>query len=261
MSRGVNPTAPTPKLIVRDLHKSYGGIAAVRGVNFSVSAGEIFGLLGPNGAGKTTTVECLTGLRAPDAGVVEICGLDARQNSAAAKEKLGVALQSTALQDKITPREALRLFTTFYARGHTIAPDALLARFGLTDKADARYDTLSGGQRQKLALALAFVNQPEVVLLDEPTVGLDVRARRELHAEIERMRRDGHAVLLTTHALDEAEKLCDRVAIIHRGEIVAAGSPRTLAAERGQKSLEELFLALTGEAAAAEETERNASSG
>ncbi len=257
----MHPTATTPSLIVRDLRKSYGGVAAVRGVSFSIGAGEIFGLLGVNGAGKTTTVECLTGLRAPEGGEIEIGGVDARKNPAAAKQKLGVALQSTALQDKITPREALRLFAAFYARAQTASPGELLARFGLTDKADAPYDTLSGGQRQKLALALAFVNRPEVVLLDEPTVGLDVRARRELHAEIERLKGEGHAVLLTTHALDEAEKLCDRVAIIHRGEIVAAGSPRTLAAERGEKSLEELFLALTGEAPAAEGSERNASHG
>ena len=217
------------KVIVRDLSKRYGGVEAVRGVSFAIEAGEIFGLLGPNGAGKTTTLECLVGLREADAGALEVCGLDARKHPREVKQRIGVALQSTALQDKITPREALKLFGAFYRV--RAEPAALLARFALTEKADARFDTLSGGQRQRLALALAFVNKPELVLLDEPTTGLDPGARRELHAEILQMKRDGHTVLLTTHYLDEAEQLCDRIAIIDRGRVIATGAPRELIAQ------------------------------
>ena len=217
------------KVIVRDLSKRYGGVEAVRGVSFTIEAGEIFGLLGPNGAGKTTTLECLVGLREADAGELEVCGLDVRKQPREVKQRIGVALQSTALQDKITPREALKLFGAFYRE--RAEPAVLLERFALTEKADARFDTLSGGQRQRLALALAFVNQPELVLLDEPTTGLDPSARRELHAEILQMKRDGHTVLLTTHYLDEAEQLCDRIAIIDRGRVIATGAPRELIAQ------------------------------
>ena len=215
-------------VVVRDLHKSYDGVQAVRGVSFEIQPGEIFGLLGPNGAGKTTTVECIVGLREPDAGVLEVCGLDARREPAEVKQRIGVALQSTSLQDKITPREALRLFGSFYR--DRIAPEPLLERFALVEKADARVETLSCGQRQRLALALAFVNRPQLVFLDEPTTGLDPHARRELHASIARMKQDGFTVLFTTHYLDEAEVLCDRVAIIDRGQIVASGTPRELIA-------------------------------
>lgn len=214
---------------IRNLHKRYAGVDAVRGVNLSVEPGEIFGLLGPNGAGKTTTVECLVGLREPDAGELEVCGIDARRRPHEVKQRIGVALQSTALQDQITPTEALRLFGSFY-REHA-EPGALLERFALQEKAHARFATLSGGQRQRLALALAFVNKPELVLLDEPTTGLDPQARRELHADIARMRDDGCTVLLTTHYLEEAEQLCDRIAIINHGEIVATGTPRDLIAQ------------------------------
>lgn len=217
------------KVIVRDLWKRYGAVEAVRGVSFDIAAGEIYGLLGPNGAGKTTTLECLIGLREADRGELQVCGLDARRQPREAKQKIGVALQTSALQDAITPREALRLFGAFY-RERT-APETLLERFALADKADARYATLSGGQRQRLALALAFVNRPELVLLDEPTTGLDAHARRELHAEILRMKAEGYTVLLSTHYLDEAEELCDRVAIIDQGRIVATGSPRELIAQ------------------------------
>jgi ABC-2 type transport system ATP-binding protein len=221
---------PMPSTVhLRDLHKRYGGVHAVRGVSFAVERGEIFGLLGPNGAGKTTTVECLIGLRTPDSGEIDVCGVDARRDPAEVKQRIGVALQSTSLQDQITPAEALRLFGSFYRR--RAEPKALLARFGLEGKADARFSTLSGGQRQRLALALAFVNQPEVVLLDEPTTGLDPQARRELHADIAGMKSDGTTVLLTTHYLEEAEQLCDRIAIINEGRIVATGTPRELIAQ------------------------------
>jgi ABC-2 type transport system ATP-binding protein len=223
-------------VVVRDLRKSYAGVEAVRGVSFNIEAGEIFGLLGPNGAGKTTTVECLIGLREPDAGELEVCGFDARRHPREVKQMIGVALQSTSLQDKITPREALRLFGSFYSE--RVPPGELLERFALTEKADARFETLSGGQRQRLAIALAFVNRPKLVLLDEPTTGLDPQSRRELHAAIAQMKHDGYTVLFTTHYLDEAEHLCDRVAIIDRGRIVGEGAPRDLIAQsKGRQSV------------------------
>ncbi len=218
------------KVLVRDLQKRYAGVDAVRGVSFAIEPGEIFGLLGPNGAGKTTTVECLIGLREADSGQLEVCGLDARRHPQEVKQRIGVALQSTSLQDQITPREALKMFGAFYRQ--RTDPETLLKRFSLIEKADARFDTLSGGQRQRLALALAFVNQPELVMLDEPTTGLDPQSRRELHDDIVQMKQDGCTVLLTTHYLEEAERLCDRIAIINHGRIVAAGTPRELMAQR-----------------------------
>ena len=224
---------------VRDLRKRYGPLEAVRGVSFDIEAGEIFGLIGPNGAGKTTTLECVIGLREPDAGTIEIGGVDARRHPREAKQRIGAALQSTALQDKITPREALALFGSFYReRSH---PEELIERFGLGEKADVPFDALSGGQRQRLALALAFVNRPELVLLDEPTTGLDAKSRRDLHGEILRMKRDGHTVLLTTHHIDEAEALCDRIAVIDRGQIAALGATRDIMARSGEAPL--VFLA------------------
>jgi ABC-2 type transport system ATP-binding protein len=223
------------KVIVRDLRKRYGPVEAVRGVSFDIQDGEIFGLLGPNGAGKTTTLECVIGLREPDAGVIEVCGIDARARPRDVKQHIGAALQSTALQDKITPREALTLFGSFYAR--RTAPAALLERFSLGEKADAPFDTLSGGQRQRLALALAFVNAPDLVFLDEPTSGLDPQSRRELHGEILRMRDDGHTVLLTTHYMDEAQALCDRIAIVNHGEVIASGTPADLTSRSSARQL------------------------
>jgi ABC-2 type transport system ATP-binding protein len=211
---------------VQQLTKRYGDLEAVRSVSFDLAQGEIFGLLGPNGAGKTSILECLTGLREPDSGHITIAGHDARRNPRALKEKIGVVLQSTALQDNITPREALTLFGSFYRRA--LPAHELLARFNLTAQADARAHTLSGGQRQRLALALAFVNEPEFILLDEPTAALDPATRRALHTDILRWRDEGRTVLLSTHYLEEAEQLCDRVAIIDRGQVLATGTPREL---------------------------------
>jgi ABC-2 type transport system ATP-binding protein len=227
------------KAIIRDLRKCYDGMEAVSGVSFEIREGEIFGLLGPNGAGKTTTMECVVGLREPDAGYIEIFGIDARKRPAAIKEKIGAALQATALQDKITPREALKVFGSFYQRKSD--PQALLERLSLAGKADAPYDTLSRGQRQRLALALAFVNDPEFIFLDEPTSGLDPPSRRELHTEIVRMRREGRTVMLTTHHIAEAEQLCDRIAIMNHGHIIAAGAPRDLIAQSTSET--SIFLA------------------
>ena len=218
------------RVTVRELFKRYGSIQAVSGVSFEVHAGEIFGLLGPNGAGKTTTVESIVGLTTPDSGTIEICGIDLRAQPRAAKQKLGVALQTTGLQDGITPREAIESFGALF---HTpVAAAPLLARFGLEAKADSRVSTLSGGQKQRLALALALVNDPQVIVLDEPTVGVDALMRREFHDHIRAMRQDGRSILITTHDMDEAAQLCDRIAIIDGGRIVAAGSPGDLIATR-----------------------------
>jgi ABC-2 type transport system ATP-binding protein len=203
-------------------------VQAARGVSFEIHHGEIFGLLGPNGSGKTTTLECIIGLREPDAGAIEVCGIDARLRPQDVKQKIGAALQTTSLQDKITPREALTLFGSFYR--NRAAAGEMLERFALASKADVPFDTLSGGQRQRLALALAFVNKPELVFLDEPTTGLDAQSRRELHAEVVRMKHGGHTVLLTTHYIEEAEQLCDRIAVIDKGQIIATGAPHELVA-------------------------------
>src|SRR5581483_7072958 len=198
-------------VIVHNLVKRYGPVEAVRGVGFDVHAGEIFGLLGPNGAGKTTTVECVIGLRRPDQGTIEIDGIDALAQPDRTKQRIGAQLQATALQDKITPREALRLFGSFHDRRADVR--SLIDRFALSEKADAPFESLSGGQRQRLALALAFVNDPAVLFLDEPTSGLDPQSRRELHESIRQMRAEGRAILLTTHYIAEAHDLCDRIAI------------------------------------------------
>lgn len=213
-------------LSVAHLSKTYGEVEAVHDLSFSIGSGEIVGLLGPNGAGKTSILECIAGLRRPDRGQIEIDGVDARTERRRANRRLGIVLQATGLQDQITPREALRLFAAL--QGARPDSDGLLHRFGLTDKADARFATLSGGQRQRLALALAFVHDPAVLILDEPTVGLDPVMRAELHDDICAMRREGRAVLLATHDMPEAEALCDRLLVIDRGRLVTEGSPQDL---------------------------------
>jgi ABC-2 type transport system ATP-binding protein len=219
---------PPAAVAVRDLVKCYGDTDALRGVSFDVAAGEIFGILGPNGAGKTTTIECILGLRHPDGGSITIAGIDAMREPRRVKQIVGAQLQSTALQEKITPREALALFASFY--GNAIKPNELITRFSLGEKADAPFDSLSGGQRQRLALALAFVNDPAVVFLDEPTAGLDPQVRRELHREIRQIKAAGRTVVLSTHYIEEAHQLCDRIAIIDRGRVVAVGKPDELVA-------------------------------
>lgn len=213
-------------LVVTNLVKRYADVQAVRGVSFDVVPGEIFGLLGPNGAGKTTTLECIIGLRRPDSGSTTIGGIDALREPARARQIIGAQLQATALQDKITPREALRLFGSFYE--NPVDPEKLIGQFQLGDKADAAFDTLSGGQRQRLAIALALVNPAQIIFLDEPAAGLDPHSRRELHAAILELRRTGHTVLLTTHYIEEAQQLCDRLAFMDRGQIVAIGTPEEL---------------------------------
>lgn len=219
---------PASTVRVRDLARRYGAVEALRGVSFEVASGEIYGLLGRNGAGKTTALECVLGLRRPDRGTIEIGGIDALALPGRVKPLVGAQLQAATLQDKITPRQALRLFAAFYTEPANVGE--LLGRFALAEKADAPFDSLSGGQRQRLFLALAFVNRPRVVVLDEPTAGLDPQARRELHGAIEGLRADGVTVLLSTHDLAEARQLCDRIGILHGGRIVADATPAELVA-------------------------------
>ena len=226
---------------VQNLHKHYGDLAALRDVSFDILQGEVFGLLGPNGAGKTTTIEIIEGLRQPDSGSVRVCGLDPAQESMALKERIGAQLQSTVLPDKMCVDEALHLFAGFYR--HSASVEMLLERFGLEEKRHTFFEKLSGGQKQRLALALALVNDPELVLLDEPTVGLDPQLRREIYALVENLRGEGRTVLLTTHYIEEAERLCDRVAIIDQGQLVALGTPRALIARSGRGTRLEVRLA------------------
>ncbi len=215
-----------PIIQVENLYKSYGAVEAVRGVSFAVAEGEVFGLLGPNGAGKTSCVEILEGLRTPDRGKVRVCGLDPETSGDGLKERIGAVLQSTSLPDKLRVKEAIELFAQFYRkRANT---DDLLRRFQLDEKRDAFYSHLSGGQKQRLALAMALVNDPEVVFLDEPTAGLDPQVRREIYDIIEELKSGKKTVLLTTHYIEEAERLCDRVAIVDHGRVIAEGTPREL---------------------------------
>ena len=215
-----------PVIQVQGLYKNYGTVAALRGVDFSVEQGEVFGLLGPNGAGKTTTVEILEGMRTPDRGLARVCGLNPEKSGNHFKEMIGAVLQSTSLPDKIRVKEAIELFAKFYsARANT---DDLLKRFQLDEKRDAFYSQLSGGQKQRLALAMALVNNPQVIFLDEPTAGLDPQVRREIYDIIEELKSEKKTVLLTTHYIEEAERLCDRVAIIDYGRVIKTGTPREL---------------------------------
>jgi ABC-2 type transport system ATP-binding protein len=218
-------------LQVENLVKRYGEVEAVRGVSFSVEEGEVFGLLGPNGAGKTTTVEILEGLRNLDSGRVSVCGLDPQRESIALKHEIGAALQATSLPDKLRVMEALRLFASFYRRRRD--PEELLKRFGLEEKRNTFYSQLSGGQKQRLALAMALVNDPKVVFLDEPTAGLDPQVRREIYDIIEELKREKKTILMTTHYIEEAEHLCDRVAIVDHGKVIALGTPRELKGRSG----------------------------
>ncbi|HEV8292995.1 MAG TPA: ABC transporter ATP-binding protein [Tepidisphaeraceae bacterium] len=215
-------------LRVDNLQKSYGRNKAVNGISLEISRKEIFGLLGPNGAGKTTTIECIIGLRSADLGVVEINGLDTLKNSRQVKDQIGVQLQETALHDKITTMEALHLFASLYSS--PADPERLLQQFALVDTARAKYETLSSGQKQRLAVALAMINRPTILLLDEPTAGLDPQSRRELQKIIRELRDEGRSILLTTHYIEEAELLCDRVGIIDRGRMIALGTVEDLLA-------------------------------
>ncbi len=218
-----------PVISVKGLRKSYGNFEAVRGIDFEVHAGEVFGLLGPNGAGKTTTVEILEGLRIRTAGQVAVLGFDPTLQPRRLKDRIGVSLQATNLPEKITVAEALELFAAFYTRNVDVKK--LLRRLQLWEKRNSFYTQLSGGQKQRLALALAMVNDPQLVFLDEPTTGLDPQVRREIHSLILELRKAQCTVLMTTHYIEEAERLCDRVAIIDEGRIIAMGTPREIQAK------------------------------
>ena len=234
---------------VRGLRKSYGQSVAVDGIDLSVAEGEIFGLLGPNGAGKTSTIEILEGIRARSGGDARVLGLDPTSQSAALKDRIGVCLQSTNLPDRIRVGEAMRLFSRLYSKGTD--PDRLLERVDLADKKHAFYRTLSGGQKQRLAIALALINAPSLVFFDEPTTGLDPQVRREIHALIGELRGENCTVLLTTHYIEEAERLCGRVAIMDRGRIVAEGSPREIQERTLGRALVEARLSAPAPADAA----------
>jgi len=226
---------------VRGLTKSYGDVEAVRGIDFEVQPGEVFGLLGPNGAGKTTTVEILEGLRTRTSGEVRVLGYDPDGQSMEIKDRIGVSLQATNLPEKITVLEAMELFAAFYTK--TTDPRQLLKRLQLWDKRNAFYSTLSGGQKQRLALALAMVNDPSLLFLDEPTTGLDPQVRLEIHHLIMELRQANCTILLTTHYIEEAERLCDRVAIIDAGRIIEMGTPREIQQRTLGNSLIELQTA------------------
>jgi ABC-2 type transport system ATP-binding protein len=211
----------------RDLRKTYDGkVEAVRGLSLEIQPGECFGLLGPNGAGKTTTIEILEGLLAPTSGQVFIFGHTWKQNEREMREWLGISLQETRLSEKLTVRETIELFASFYREPRS--SEEVLAQLELTEKADAWVGKLSGGQRQRLAVATALVCNPKILFLDEPTTGLDPQSRRQLWDIIRAFQRDGGTVLLTTHYMDEAERLCDRLAIVDHGQIIAEGSPADL---------------------------------
>ena len=232
-----------PLIEVIDLRKRYGTRVAVDGVSFTVERGEIFGILGTNGAGKTTTVECLQGLRRADGGTVSVLGLDPETDRAALTRRVGVQLQESRLPAKLRVREALELFASFYPEPADI--DVLLDQLDLRDHAHSSFGKLSGGQKQRVSIALALVGQPELAILDELTTGLDPHARRETWRLVEGVRATGVTVLLVTHFMDEAERLCDRVAIFDAGRVVATGTPTELRAAAGASTLDDAFVSLT----------------
>jgi ABC-2 type transport system ATP-binding protein len=246
----------TNALEVRALKKSYADVVAVDGLDLYVRNGECFGLLGPNGAGKTTTIEICEGLLARDSGDVVVLGQTWENDAIHLREQLGIQLQDTQLAEKLTVRETLDLFRSFYRRGRNSADVIEMVELG--EKTDARVGTLSGGQKQRLAIACALVGDPELLFLDEPTTGLDPQSRRQLWGLIEDFRSTGRTIVLTTHYMDEAERLCDRVAIVDHGHVIALGSPAELIETIGSKhhpapvqrttsaTLEDVFVVLTG---------------
>jgi len=227
-------------LLLRGLRKAYADIVAVDGLDLEVARGECFGLLGPNGAGKTTTIEICEGLTTPDAGTVELLGLSWNANANELRQRIGVQLQETQFPDKLTVEETLRLFRSFYRRG--ISVDESIKTAQLEEKRKSRVGGLSGGQKQRLAMACALVGDPELLFLDEPTTGLDPQARRHLWDLVDDLKRAGRTIILTTHYMEEAERLCDRVAIMDHGKIIALGTPQQLIASIGGEHIVEFAL-------------------
>jgi ABC-2 type transport system ATP-binding protein len=242
----VRESAASDALRVRNLRKAYRDVVAVDGLELDVRAGECFGLLGPNGAGKTTTIEICEGLTAADSGEVEVLGMRWDADAAQLRQRLGIQLQDTQLSEKLTVLETVRLFRSFFRQG----PQALevLALIQLEEKQKARVGSLSGGQKQRLALACALVGDPDLLFLDEPTTGLDPQARRQLWDLIEQFKLAGRTILLTTHYMDEAERLCDRVAIMDHGKKIASGTPRELISSLGAEHLVEFSAGGAAEA-------------
>ncbi|MGY1451799.1 ABC transporter ATP-binding protein [Streptomyces sp. SS8] len=232
-------------ITVEGLRKRYGDVQAVDGVSLTVERGEFYGILGPNGAGKTTTLEITEGLRKPDEGTVRLLGRSPFPRDPALLRRMGVQLQASAFFEKLTAREQIRTFASLYGVCAERA-DAMLETVGLTEKAGTRENRLSGGQAQRLSIACALVHDPELVFLDEPTTGLDPQARRNLWDLLRAINEEGRTVVLTTHYMDEAETLCDRVAVMDHGRVLRVGAPADLVAELGVDSLEDVFLQLTG---------------
>ncbi|MBN3930669.1 ABC transporter ATP-binding protein [Streptomyces verrucosisporus] len=232
-------------ITVEGLRKRYGDVQAVDGVSLTVERGEFYGILGPNGAGKTTTLEMTEGLRKPDEGTVRLLGRSPFPRDPALLRRMGVQLQASAFFEKLTAREQIRTFASLYGVSSERA-DAMLETVGLTGKAGTRENKLSGGQAQRLSIACALVHDPELVFLDEPTTGLDPQARRNLWDLLRAINQEGRTVVLTTHYMDEAETLCDRVAVMDHGRVLRVGAPADLVAELGVDSLEDVFLQLTG---------------
>ena len=229
-----------PSLLLRGVRKAYADVVAVDGLDLEVARGECFGLLGPNGAGKTTTIEICEGLTAPDAGTVEVLGLNWHTGANELRQRIGIQLQETQFPDKLTVEETLRLFRSFYRRG--ISVDESIRTAQLEEKRRSRVGGLSGGQKQRLAMACALVGDPELLFLDEPTTGLDPQARRHLWDLVDRLKQAGRTIILTTHYMDEAERLCDRVAIMDHGKIIALGTPQQLIASVGGEHIVEFAV-------------------
>jgi ABC-2 type transport system ATP-binding protein len=233
-------TALRPSLLLGGLRKAFADVVAVDGLDLEVARGECFGLLGPNGAGKTTTIEICEGLTTPDAGTVELLGLSWSANANELRQRIGIQLQETQFPDKLTVEETLGLFRSFYYRGISI--DESIKTAQLEEKRKSRVGGLSGGQKQRLAMACALVGDPELLFLDEPTTGLDPQARRHLWDLVDELKRAGRTIILTTHYMDEAERLCDRVAIMDHGKIIALGTPQQLIASIGGEHIVEFAL-------------------
>jgi ABC-2 type transport system ATP-binding protein len=241
-ANGLTTPANGPSLLLRGLRKAFADVVAVDGLDLEVTRGECFGLLGPNGAGKTTTIEICEGLTAPDAGTVELLGLNWAGNETELRQRIGIQLQETQFPDKLTVDETLRLFRSFFPRGLAVEESIRTAQ--LEEKRHARVGTLSGGQKQRLAMACSLVGDPELLFLDEPTTGLDPQARRHLWDLVDGLKQAGRTIILTTHYMDEAERLCDRVAIMDHGRIISLGTPQQLIASIGGEHIVE--FAITG---------------